>query len=63
MTTDKSVEDWITVSPFGTVCSSLVMKRASEPVWGPKPRGAPKPVKRAGVKAARKQRCKAKGRE
>ncbi len=37
-------------------------KQASEPAWGPKPRTAPKPVKRAGVKAARKQRHKADGR-
>jgi hypothetical protein len=53
------------VSPFDLMRASLALfdlKQASEPAWGPKPRAALKPVKRAGVKAARKQRLKAKGR-
>jgi hypothetical protein len=50
------------VSPFDLMRAAITVKRPAEPAWGPKPRATQKPDKRAGVKAARKQRRKAEGR-
>ncbi len=60
--------DGMMVSPFDlmraavTVKAATTVNRPAEPAWGPKPRATKKPDKRAGVKAARKQRRKAEGR-